>query len=221
MNSARQLIEQCLPQRGGWTIIEQNTTQNYSNLTSSSRCYLCSTELRFYGTSGFEIINLSHNSEDFAQWVELRTFLTDISSSVSPPFVFDCLPLNTILHSLSSDFNFALLCLVQGTTFQILPKQNDYIFSTPSDPLRGCWRRRKARTWEPLTSFFCLPLLFLFLHISVFPILFYKIKGVSGDKVYWLQYYGTNYCLWKSYPAFKKRTTDEAPILDQHTHLIR
>lgn len=32
---------------------------------------------------------------------------------------------------------------------------------------------------------------------------------------------GTNYCLWKSYPAFKKRTTDEAPILDQHTHLIR
>lgn len=49
MNSACQLIEQCLPQRGGLTIIEQNTTQNYSNLTSSSRCYLCSTELRFYG----------------------------------------------------------------------------------------------------------------------------------------------------------------------------
>ena len=49
MNSACQLVEQRLPQRGGWTIIDQNTTRNYSNLTSSSRCCLCSTELRFYG----------------------------------------------------------------------------------------------------------------------------------------------------------------------------
>lgn len=76
----------------------------------------------------------------------LKRNLTEISSSVLPPFVFDILPLNILLHSLSSNFNFALPCLVQGTTFQILPKQNDYIFSTSSDPLRGCWRMRKSKT---------------------------------------------------------------------------
>ena len=99
----------------------------------------------YFKTSGFEIINLRHNSEEFAPCVELRTFLTEISSSVLPPFVFDILPLNILLHSLSSDFNFALLRLVQGTAFQILPKQNDYIFSTSLDPLRGMLENEKIK----------------------------------------------------------------------------
>lgn len=113
-------------------------------------------------------------------------------SALAPPD-FGTLPLNISLHSLSSDVNSVLLCLVyalscylvEGTTFQILPKKTHYIFSTSSNPTRGAGEQKHQRLGNcSLLSSVFLCSSFCFRHILIFPILFDKIKEIYRDKVY-------------------------------------
>lgn len=52
-------------------------------------------------------------------------------------------------RQISLDVNFALPCLIQGTTFEILstvlPKKKDNIFSTSSNPVQGAGEQENQR----------------------------------------------------------------------------